>query len=405
MRKCIGEIMKKVLVIGAGFLQTYVIKHAKKLGYYTLAVDGNELAPGFKYADEYAHINIIDKEACLAYANDKKIDGVLTAATDFGVLTASYIAEKMKLNGIDYAVAQTIKNKYLFRKALVETHADDTEQAYEVSCDNDVEKIKTIIKFPVMVKPCDGSGSRGTNRVDCAEDFAKACNIAMDCSLVRKALVESFIVGREYGVESFVYNGNIHVLAVMQKWMTEAPYYAELGHSIPCCLKPEIEQHIKECVEKAISALHVNYGSINMDLLLDEDGGVHIIDIGARMGGNLIGSNIIPAGTGIDYVGTMIKAAVGDEVDLTPQSEPKCVVTRLLALTPGIVEVLPDFEKIEKDLGVEIHHHLSVGDQIRKYHTNLDGCGYVVSVSEDYETALKNAELGLGRIDREIVRK
>lgn len=397
--------MKKILVIGAGFLQTYVIKHAKKLGYYTLAVDGSETAPGFKYADEYAHINIVDKEACLTYAKAKKIDGVLTAATDYGVLTTSYISEKMNLPGIDYRVAQTIKNKYSIRKALLQAHADDTDQAYEVSCDGDIENIKACVRFPVMVKPCDGSGSRGANRVDHIENFAEACNIAMGCSLVHKALVESFIVGREYGVESFVYNGSVHVLAVMQKWMTKAPYYAELGHSIPCCLKPETEQHIKECVEKAIRALNVNFGSVNMDLLLDEDGGVHIIDIGARMGGNLIGSNIIPVGTGTDYIGAMIKAVVGDEVDLSPQNEPKCVVTRLLALTPGIVEALPDFDKIEKDLGVEIHHHLSVGDQIREYHTNLDGCGYVVSVFEDYETALKNAELGLSRINREIIRK
>ena len=386
-------------------MQTYVIKHAKKLGYYTLAVDGSESAPGFQYTDEYAHINIIDKEACLAYAKEKKIDGVLTAATDFGVLTASYIAEKMNLNGIDYTVAQTIKNKYSIRKALVEAHADDTEQAFEISCNEDVENIKKTIKFPVMVKPCDGSGSRGTNRVDRVEDFAEACNVAMCCSLAHKALVESFIVGKEYGVESFVYDGEVHVLAVMQKWMTKAPYYAELGHAIPCCLGAEIEDHIKDCVKKAIQALHITFGSVNMDLLLDEQGGAHIVDIGARMGGNLIGSNIIPTGTGIDYMGAMIKAADGDKPVLTPQNAAKCIVTRLLALTPGVVKALPDFEQIEQDLGVEIHHHLSVGEEIREYRTNLDGCGYIVSVADNYETALRNAELGLRRIDREITRE
>ncbi|MBQ8583925.1 MAG: ATP-grasp domain-containing protein [Clostridia bacterium] len=397
--------MKKLLIIGAGFLQTYVIKHAKKLGYYTLAVDGNESALGFKYADEYAHINIVDKDACLSYAKDKQIDGVLTAATDFGVLTASYIAKKMKINGIDYSVAQTVKNKYSIRKTLLEAHADDTEQAYEISCDEDVEKVKRIIRFPVMVKPCDGSGSRGANRVDRAEDFAEACKIAMGCSLAHKALVESFIVGKEYGVESFIYDGKVHVLAVMRKWMTEAPYYAELGHSIPCCLDRETEHHIRECVEKAIRSLKIDFGSVNIDLLLSEDGGVHIVDIGARMGGNLIGSNLVPTGTGIDYMGAMIKAAVGDKPDLSPQNGVKCIVTRLLALTPGVVKALPDFERIEKEVGVEIHHHMSVGEEIREYHTNLDGCGYVVSVADDYETALRNAELGLSRIDREIIRE
>lgn len=400
-----GEICKKILVIGAGFLQTYVIKHAKKLGYYTLAVDGNKCAPGFKYADEYAQINIIDKEACLTYAREKKIDGVLTAATDYGVLSASYVSEKLNLPGINYAVAQRIKNKYSVRKALLCAQADDTEQAFEVSCNADVAEVISKVKFPVMVKPCDGSGSRGANRVDCADDFFAACNIAMECSLAHKALVESFIVGKEYGVESFVYDGQVYILAVMQKWMTKEPYYAELGHSIPCCLSPQIERHIKECAEKAIRALGVNFGSVNMDLLLGNDGSVHIIDMGARMGGNLIGSNIIPAGTGIDYMGSIIKAAVGDAVELSPQSEPKCVVTRLLALTPGVIKELPNFERIENDLGVEIHHHLNVGDTIREYHTNLDGCGYVVSVADDYETAFKNAERAYCRIDGEIVRE
>ncbi len=396
--------MKKILVIGAGFLQAYVIRRAKSLGYYTYALDGSTSAPGFAFADEYAVINIIDKDACLKYAEEKEIDGVLTAATDYGVLTASHIAEKLGLPGIDYSAATTIKNKYLIRKALFEARADDTEQAYEMSCSEDVERVKKLVKYPVMIKPCDGSGSRGAAKVECEEDFTNACIKAMDESVTHKALAETFIVGREYGAESFVYNGKITVLAVMQKWMTKDPYYAELGHSIPSCLSPETEQHIKDCVEKALRALKVNFGSVNMDLLLSEDGTVHIIDIGARMGGNLIGSNIIPEGTGIDYIGAMISAAVGDTVELTPKHTPRCVVTRILALTPGIVQALPDFDSIERDLGVEIHHHIKLGDEIREYHTNLDGCGYIVAVADDYDSALQKAVAALYRIDKEIVR-
>ncbi len=393
---------KKILVIGAGFLQTYVIKRSKELGYYTYALDGSATASGFQYADEYAVINIVDQEVCLAYAREKQIDGVLTAATDYGVLTASYIAKMMNLPGIDYDVAKVIKNKYQVRKALFEAHADDTEQAYEVTCEQDILAVQDKVKFPVMVKPCDGSGSRGASKVERIGEFSDACEEAMNCSLTHKAVVETFVVGREYGAESFVCDGKVTVLAVMQKWMTEAPYYAELGHSIPSCLDKKTEQHIKECVKNAIRALNINFGSVNMDLLLSEDGSVHIVDIGARMGGNLIGSNIIPVGTGIDYIGAMLSAAVGDEVIIAPKREPKCVVTRLLALTPGIVKELPDFAKIETELNVEIHHHLNIGDEIHEYHTNLDGCGYVVSVAGEYNIALENAVAALERIDKEI---
>ena len=67
-----------------------------------------------------------------------------------------------------------------------------------------------------------------------------------------------------------------------------------------------------------------------MDLLINSKGQVHIVDIGARMGGNLIGSHIIPTGTGIDYMGNMIKAAVGDETNWTPATSPQPVATKLL---------------------------------------------------------------------------
>lgn len=72
-------------MLGGGFLQKYVIRKAKTMGYYVLCLDADPNAVGFDIADEHAVINIVDEEACLAYARDKQVDGVLTAATDFSV--------------------------------------------------------------------------------------------------------------------------------------------------------------------------------------------------------------------------------------------------------------------------------------------------------------------------------
>lgn len=154
--------MKRILVIGAGFLQDFVIRKAKSMGYYTLAVDADPDAVGFSHADDHAVINIVDEKACLDYACAQKIDGVLTAATDYGVLTAAYIAREMGLPGLRYETAQLIKNKYRVRKCLFENHVDDTQQAFEVNSGTDFEALKGKLVYPVMVKPCDGSGSRGS---------------------------------------------------------------------------------------------------------------------------------------------------------------------------------------------------------------------------------------------------
>src|SRR5699024_1711275 len=153
--------MKRILIIGAGFLQDFVIRKARQMGYYTLAVDGDPSAPGLSHADKSAVINIVDEDACLKFAMDEEIDGVLTAATDYGVLTAAYIAEQLGIPGLNYESAKLIKNKFLVRKKLYENHVDDTKQTYEVTDSTDINALSRILSYPVMVKPCDGSGSRG----------------------------------------------------------------------------------------------------------------------------------------------------------------------------------------------------------------------------------------------------
>lgn len=393
--------MKSVLIIGAGFLQSFVIKRAKDLGYKTFAVDGDENAVGFKYADFSECIDIVNEKDCLEYARKNHVDGVLTAATDYGVLTASYIARELNLNGLNYESAKLIKNKYLVRKCLFENRVDDTKQAFEVNSNTEIEALSEKIEYPVMVKPCDGSGSRGAGRVDKAEDLKRACEYAMSGSITNRAEIESFVTGNEYGAEIFVENGNIHVLAVMKKYMTKPPFYAELGHEYPSDLSQETENKVRECVIRAVKALNINFGSVNMDLLISDDNKVHIVDIGARMGGNLIGSHIISLGTGVDYIGNMIKAAVGDETDFKANTKSH-VATSLLALSPGKVKALPDFEKIEKEFGVMTEHHLKIGDVINPYRTNLDGCGYVISTeNEPHNRTLRALE----KINNEIVRE
>lgn len=383
--------MKKVLIIGAGFLQDFVIVKAKQMGYEVHTVDADPNAVGFQHADHYAVVNIVDEKACLEYARENKIDGVLTAATDYGVLTAAYIAREMGLPGLKYEVAQLIKNKYQVRKCLFENHVDDTEQAYEVHRDTNIEELANKIVYPVMVKPCDGSGSRGASRVDKVEDLKEACKYAMDGSITDRAEIETFIVGKEYGAETLVINGEVHVLGIIQKWMTNPPYYAELGNSIPTDLKKEVEDKAKKCVENAIKALGVNFGSVNMDMLITEDGKVYIIDIGARMGGNMIGPCIIPYGKGIDYMAAMIQNAVGDPVDLSVKDH-CAVATKLLAFKDGIITKLPDMNKVEEKFDVEIYHHLEEGMKVNAYHTNLDGCGYIVARANTQKEAVEKAE-------------
>src|SRR5690554_6873433 len=144
------DTMKRILILGAGYLQSFVINRAKQLGYYTIAVDKNSESIGFQYADEFEIIDIVKIEECLNFARDKKVDGVLTAATDYGVLAASYISQELSLPGIKYSSAKLIKDKHLVRKTFWDYKIDDISQFYEVKSVNDLETIAKSIRYPVM---------------------------------------------------------------------------------------------------------------------------------------------------------------------------------------------------------------------------------------------------------------
>lgn len=396
---------KKIMIIGAGLLQSYVIKKAKELGYITICIDGNPDAIGFKYCDYYKVINITDAEKSLNYAKKMKIDGVITAATDYGVLTTSYIAEKLGLRGNPYAVCKIIRDKYKVRKILAENNIDSMPEYYEIENINEVDKIINSIKLPVIVKPCDGSGSRGIIKVDCKDNLKIACKKAMKESLSGRVLIEKFIEGDEYGVESFVSNGKVYILCIMQKTMTKPPIYAELGHCSFSGLGDKMEKEIEAKVVNAIRSLGIITGSVNMDLLITRDKKISIIDIGVRMGGNLIGSHIVPLSTGIDYMGNIIKESLGEPININRTIFDRIVATRVLTPTPGKVKYIKDISDIKNaDDVADLVLKIDKNHTINRYRSNKDGCGYVVIIGKDAIDAKKRALEINNEIDQRIIR-
>ena len=279
--KLIKNHAPKVMIIGAGILQYYLIEKVNKLGYISVVVDGNSEAIGFTIADYHKVIDIRNQEECLKYAKEMNIDAVITGATDYGVITTSFIAQQLCLNGLDLKVAMFIKNKYLVQNKLFINHLI-SQKSFQITNVLEVPYLLNQIKFPVIVKPCDGSGSRGVNKATNTTELYEYVELALNSSNTNLCYVEPFIYGQEYGVESFVYKGKIINLVVMKKEMTKPPFYAELGHTIS--LDESLNHKILKKVNQIIEVLGINYGAVNMDLIV-RDSEIYMVDIGARMGG------------------------------------------------------------------------------------------------------------------------
>ena len=160
--------------------------------------------------------------------------------------------------------------------------------------------------------------------------------------------------------------------------MTNPPYYAELGHSIPSGLSKDIEDSIVQNVTKAIKTLGVLNGSVNMDLILSRDNKANIIDVGVRMGGNVIGSHIIPSATGIDILENLVKLSIGESVNLEKKLN-RNISTRLLDFGPGkITKILDMSGLIDGNNVIDIVLNKKVGDITNTYKSNVDTFGWIV---------------------------
>lgn len=308
------HILKKLVIIGANDFQNQLILKAKSLGYETHVFAWEDGAVGKDNADYFYPISIIEKDKILEKCKEIKPDGVCSIASDLASITVNYVAEKLGLpcNQTKYANIQT--NKYAMRKAL---HDAGLPCPKFVLADEsfDVRELHDF-SFPIIVKPTDRSGSRNIMKLESTSGVMKAVTEACQTSFEHKAIIEEYIEGNEYSMETISYKGKHHYLATTKKFTTGAPHFIETGHCQPSDLSQDVLEKAKNHIIKALSALHIENSAGHSEFKVDKDGNIRIIEIGARMGGDCIGSDLVYLSTGNDFMKMVIDVACGSRPDL-----------------------------------------------------------------------------------------
>ena len=396
--------MKKILVIGAGKLQVNTIKLIKELGHYCIAIDGNPDAIGFKFCDEYANIDVLDIRACVEYAKNKKIDGVTTTSATITLPAVAAIGEELGLIAISSEVVDVLRDKYKIKKKLFDGGSNIYGYFSEISTKELYYEAKKNIDYPVVIKPSDGSGSKGISIVYNEEDLIPAIKYAYKSSRTKGIYIESFIKGKEYGVESFVINGEVVIYGIIKQVFIDNGREIEYGHCVPSGLPSEVEENIKNEVKKAIKILGINYGSVNMDIILSEgEQEPYIIDVGARVGLNKIAEKIVPFSNGVDIFKNTIRLCIGENVDIYPKYS-KNIATRVIILEQGKIKDIENYKDlIDKKDVLDIIVTAKKGDVINSYKTKSDSCGWIITTGNDIEEAEKLASIINNEFKKKII--
>ena len=80
------------------------------------------------------------------------------------------------------------------------------------------------------------------------------------------------------------------------------------------------------------------------ELKISKDGDIKLIEIGGRMGGDYIGSDLVRISTGVDFVRAVIQVAVGEAPDLSIVQQSEIASVRFV-LNQEDKEVLAKLEK------------------------------------------------------------
>ena len=299
---------EKLVIIGANDFQNQLILKAKELGYETHVFAWQCGDVGEKTADFFYPISVTEKEKILEKCKDIKPVGVCSIASDLTSITVNFVAENLGLPCNPTSNTLGYTNKFEMRKKM-KANGVKTPAFIKVNDSPDTWKLDDF-HFPVIVKPTDRSGSRGITKVYSMDEIEAAVHYSTKDSFEKSAIIEEFIEGNEYSCECISYHGKHHFLAFTKKYTTGSPNFIETGHCEPSDIKLEDQEMIKENIFKALDALNVQNSASHTEFKIDENGNFGIIEIGARMGGDCIGSDLVRISTGYDFVKMVIDVAV-----------------------------------------------------------------------------------------------
>lgn len=322
------DMKKRLAIIGANEAITMLIQKAKDLGYETHVFAWQCGDPGEKVADFFYPISIDRKEDILNTCKEIGISGICSITSDYAAPTVNYIANCLGLPCNDITTNDLARNKFLMRKALQDAGLY-TPKFIEVDSNFKLDE-DFKISYPVIVKPTDRWSSKGVTRVNNSLQLKDSVENAIKTSLEKKAIIEEFMEGDEYSAECICHNGKYNILAFTKKRTTGYPHYIETGHEQPANISLSLLPTIKEKLFKGLNALGIRNGAAHIEFKILNNYEVGIIEIGARMGGDCIGTDLTPISTGMDYIKMVIDVACGENLDFEVRQKPYPVEIRFI---------------------------------------------------------------------------
>lgn len=386
---------KYLLIIGGGILQVPAVDVAHSMGLKVVVADKSLDAPAMEKADVKAELSTKDIDGAIAYAKEfakiHNLAGVYTQGCDVEV-TVAEVAKALGLPGIDVESAYCCNNKIKMRERLGKYNIPGPKFEFADNFEEAKEKAKKI-GYPLVVKSTDNSASRGVRIIDDESQLEDACNESQKyCFYDRRILLEEFLVGEEFSVDTVVYDNILYPGGISDREFGKVFDYSkefavQTGSITPSRLSEEIQAKMYDLMANAAKAMGIDKGAFKGDLILC-DGEPKVIEITARLSGGFDSQYRKPYSFGINLIKATMDIAIGNPLDFRDLVPKWVKFSKTTSPFPksGKITTIKGIEEVKKLPGVKnVIMNVQVGDIVEDYKHCANRVGYIILTGDSYE--------------------
>jgi biotin carboxylase len=401
-----------VLFVAAGRHQRRAIERARELNLRVLAVDRNPNAPGFEAAHEAIVADFSNLDGLLEALAGLRFDGVLTVASDRAVPVVAAVAEARELPGIGVETAHLMTHKVAMRRALAEAGVPQPRFA-ALRILSERHRAVSQVGFPAVLKPADSGGQRGIFRVERLDDIEAHLHETLSASPSGEAILEEFVEGTELNGIVIARDGQAETLTLSDRLRPPGIGFG-VGwvHVYPSSVYGDQLEAAERIAARTVRALGLETGIAFPQLIATPDGGVVVVECGARIGGGQM-ADLVWHAVGVDLVEVALRIALGQPVpdELVAAKRHQPLAIRFLTAQPGPLPTgrvlhVGNLEAVRAAPGVvQAEVYLQVGEVIRPVRLDGDRRGYVIAVAETNLQALDRAQAAAALLSVEVDRE
>ncbi len=194
------------------------------------------------------------------------------------------IRDRLGIPGMGATAANHFRDKGVMKSVLRAAGLPTAKHGVADSHDRAFQ-IASEIGFPLIVKPPDGAGSKGTFRCDSTQQLHQTMQV-LNPREQSPMVLEEFIVGTEHSFDSVCIDGKLVWSSISH--YSPGPLEVVREPWIQWCVmiprevdRPEY-QPIRQVAPSALHALGIGTGLSHMEWFLRPDGSVAISEVGAR---------------------------------------------------------------------------------------------------------------------------